>query len=191
MKSGAPARVLQNRGNAIIVLDQQIAGRRTHEHLDAGSTWKPLKLGDVPGVVPRAADPEGKVAMHASRSPAHLVRQSLRAGGERVGVGHLEDRGDTAQHSGARACLQVFLVFQAGLAEMHLAVDHARQDVERATVDDFPGGCLEQVADRRDAALADADVAQTDAVMVGDGAAFQDHVVGGCHDGCARPLPVT
>ncbi len=147
MKGGAAARVPQDREHALVVLDQQVAGRRAHEHLDAGSTRQALELADVAGIVARAADPEGEVAMHAVRAAPHLVGQRFRAGGQRVGVGHLEDGGDAAQHRRARAAFQVFLVLQPGLAEMHLAVDHAGQDVQAAAVDRRTG--TRRAKDRR------------------------------------------
>ena len=71
--------------DALVVLDQQVAGRRAHEHLDAGRARQPLQLADIAGVLARAADPEGEVAMHAvawrartlSASAASLVVSGL------------------------------------------------------------------------------------------------------------------
>ncbi len=93
------------------------------------------RSGIVVGILARAADPEGEIAEHAMVCARQLVGESLRAGRERVGVGHLENRRDAACHSGARACLEIFLVGRAGLAEMHLRVDHARQKVQAGAVD--------------------------------------------------------
>ncbi len=67
----------------------------------------------VLGVLARAADQEGEVAMHAVTAALDLVGQRLGAGGGRIGVRHLEHRGDAAQHRAARARFQVFLVGQA------------------------------------------------------------------------------
>ena len=52
------------------------------------------------------------------------------------------------------------LCVEPGLAEMHLRVDHARQDVEARAVDRPPGGGARQVAERRDPAARDPDVAR-------------------------------
>ena len=112
VEGGAAARVPQDRGHAVIVLDQQVAGRRAHEHLYAGSPRQPLELADIAGVVARAADPEGEVAMHAVRAAPHLVGERLGAGGQRIGVGHLEHGGDAAEHGGARAAFEVLLVLE-------------------------------------------------------------------------------
>ena len=90
---------------------------------------------------------------------ADLVGERRVARRQRVGVGHLEDRRDAAQHGRARARLEVFLVLEAGLAEMHLAVDDAGQDMQAAAVDRLAGEAGAEIADRRDAAVADADVA--------------------------------
>ena len=73
--------------------------------------------------------------MHAVMAALHLVGEGRLRDGQRVGVRHLEHGGDAAHHGAARAGLEVFLVGQAGLAEMHLGVDHAGQDVQAPAVD--------------------------------------------------------
>ena len=63
-----------------------------------------------------------------------------------------------------RTGLQVLLVLEARLAEMHLTVDHAGQNVQAGAVDDIAGcGGIDR-ADGRDAAVGDADIAHADAV---------------------------
>ena len=47
--------------------------------------------------------------------------------------------GDAAHHRGARAGFEVLLVLEPGLAEMHLRVDDAGQDVEAGAVDRLAG----------------------------------------------------
>ena len=73
------------------------------------------------GILVRAADPEGEVAMHAVMAAPHLVGERLGRRGLRVGVGHLEHGRDAAHDGGAGAGFEIFLVVEAGLAEMHLA----------------------------------------------------------------------
>ena len=189
MEGGAPARILQDRVDAVVVLDQEVAGGRAHEHLDAGRARQPLELADIAGIVARSAHPESEVAMHAVGRARHLVGKRGFARRQRIGVGHLEDGGDAAQHRRARARLQIFLVLQPRLAEMHLAVDHARQDVQAGAVDDFAGGATRQVADRRNAPGDDADITPAGTVMIDHRAARQDQVVGLRHVVChlARP----
>ena len=135
MERGAAADHLEDVAHAIVVLDQQRAGRGAHEHLDAGAAGQPFELGQVLGVVARAADEEGEIAMHPVMRALHLVGHRLRAGGQRIGVRHLEHRGDAAHHRAARSGLQVLLVGEAGLAEMHLGIDHAGQDMQAAAID--------------------------------------------------------
>jgi len=126
-------------GDPPIALARQVAGRRAHEHLDTRRTRQPFQLADAPGILARAADPEGKIAMHAAGGAPHLVGKRRFAGGEWIGVGHLEDSRDAAEHGRARTCLQIFLVLQARLAEMHLGVDDTRQDVQPPAVDRLAG----------------------------------------------------
>ena len=57
----------------------------------------------------------------------------------RVGVRHLEHRGHPAEHGRARTRLEILLVDGARLAEMHLAVDHAGQDMQPRAVDALAG----------------------------------------------------
>ncbi len=76
---------------------------------------------------------------------------------------------------------QVFLVGEARLAEMHLAVDHARQQMQAAAVDHLAGRGARQIADGREAAGANAEIAHALAVVVDDGAALEDQIVGFGH----------
>ena len=64
-----------------------------------------------------------------------------------------------------------------GLAEMHLGVDDAGQDVQAAAVDRFRRPKPRQVADRGDVPGADADIAHALAVLIDDGAALEDQIV--------------
>ena len=75
-----------------------------------------------------------------------FARASLSASASAVvvsgsGVGHLEDGGHAAHHRGERPGLQILLVLRAGLAEMHLAVDDAREDRQTRRIDDLAGVC--------------------------------------------------
>jgi len=74
-------------------------------------------------------------------------------------------------------------VCSSDLAEMHLGVDHPRQDVQTAAVDDLARRGRRQIADRRNRPAGDADVAHAFAVVVDDGAALQDEVVSVGHVG--------
>ena len=67
---------------------------------------------------------------------------------------------------------------RSGLAEMHLGVDHARQDMQAAAIDRLARGRRRQVADRRDPPGCDAEVARRFAVVIDDGAALEDQIVG-------------
>jgi hypothetical protein len=82
--------------HALVVLDQQRARGRAHEHLDPRRAGQPLEIGYVTGILPRAADPEREVAMHAVAAPPDLVDEGLGRRGLRVGVGHLEDGRDAS-----------------------------------------------------------------------------------------------
>ena len=148
MERGAAADRLEDRAHALVVLDQQRAGRRAHEHLDAGSARQPLELAQIAGVLARARRHRRRSRNACGDAPRLTLSASASArGGERIGVRHFEHGGDAAQHRAARAGFQVLLVGQAGLAEMHLAVDHARQQMQAAAVDRLAGA--RRAKDRR------------------------------------------
>ena len=185
MEGGAAARVLQDREDAVVVLDQKVAGRGAHEHLDAGSTRQPFELAGIGGVVARAADPEGEVAMHAVRAARHLVGKasSTVVSGLVLGISKTAvtppstaarepvSRSSLCSSPGSRKC--------TWLSTTPGRMCRPGQSIVA------PALRLRQVADRGDAAGADADVAQAGAVMVDHRAALEDEVVGRSH--VARP----
>ena len=89
-----------------------------------------------------------------------------------IGVRHFEHGGNPAHDSTARSGFKIFLLRLAGLAEMHLRVDHAGQDMQTLAVDRLGGGSLSEPADRSDAATGNADVADALTVLIDDGAGF-------------------
>ena len=178
VKGGATACLFQDRQHAGVVGDEQASGRGAHEHLDSRRAGQPLELGNVGDIVVRAADPEGEVAMHAPPGAAHLVGERARRGRGRIGVGHFEHGGHAAEDSGARTALEVLLVDGARLAKMHLAVDHAGQDMEPFAVDPPAGRGRAQASDLGDAAAAHADVAQAHAIVVDNGSIHKNEIEG-------------
>ena len=176
VEGGAAAGLAQDFRHARVVGHQQRAGGRAHEDFYAGRARQALQFRDVFGVFMRAADPEGEIAMHSPGSPRNLVGQSLRRGGQRIGVGHFEHAGHAAEHSCARTAFEIFLVGRAGLAKMHLGVDHAGQDMQSDAIDHGSGAGLRQVADGGDGLADDADVARTRAVVIDQHAAPQDEI---------------
>ena len=76
---------------------------------------------------------------------------------------------------------------EAGLAEMHLRVDDAGQDVQAAAVDGPRGRGAGKVADGGDPAAEHADVALRASVLVHDDPALEDQVEGLGHDCFLKP----
>ena len=69
-------------------------------------------------------------------------------------------------------------MLQPRLAEMDLAVDHPRQDMEPACVDGLACDAFGDVADGGDAAIPDADIGKPFARVIDEGAAFENEVEG-------------
>ena len=148
------------KSDALVVRHQQSPGRGAHEDLDAAATGKPLQFAEERGVVVRPADVKGVVGVHAALGADQLVGQGVGVGGGGLGVRHLEHGGDAAQHRAARTALEVFLPLQTGLAEVDLAVDHARHHGEAGGVEHLARVGVAQVADEGDLAVPDADVGE-------------------------------
>ena len=145
------------------------------------------------GVLPRAAHIEGEVAVHAVGGAGHLVGQRLGGGGERAGIGHLEHTGHATHDGGATTGFEVFLVLRTRFAQVHLAVDHTRQDVEASAVDHLAPLFRAERAETDNAATGNGNIALSDTVMVDDGAALQDQFGVDWHgdgpaflEGCSR-----
>ena len=110
--------------------------------------------------------------MHAVTAAVHLVGESLLRNGQRIGVRHFEHGRHAAHHGAARSGFKIFLMRLAGLAEMHLRVHHAGQDVQALAVDRLAGLSLSEPADRGDPAIGNADVADALTVLIDHGAGF-------------------
>jgi hypothetical protein len=79
-------------------------------------------------------------------------------------------------------------VRQAGLAEMHLRIHHAGQDVEPGAIDDLTGRDVTERPQRADAPVQDADIAGAFAVLIDDRAVPQNCVKGDRHASSQRAL---
>ena len=121
--------------------------------------------------------------MHAALRARKLVGERLRAGGQRIGIGHFEHGGHAAEHGRARSGLQVFLVNKPRLAKMHLGIDDSRKDMQAAAIDPLARRSAAQSADLGDSPVADPDVAQANAVLVDHGSIDQDAIETGRHIG--------
>ena len=180
VERGAPARAPQDRRDAGVVLDQQRAGGRAHEHLDAGRARQPLQLRDVLRRCRACRRPRRR----NRNACGAFARATLSARASAVVVsGLVFGISNTAvtppRTAAARARFQIFLVGQARLAEMHLRVDDAGQDGEAGGSRCVsPALSSREVADRRDFAAPDANVARADAIMIDDDAAAQDQIEG-------------
>lgn len=69
----------------------------------------------------------------------------------------------------------------AGFAQMHLTVDDAGEHMKPFGVDHFACTRLTEIADGGDAARDDTDVGDADAILIDDGAAFDNEVISRAH----------
>jgi hypothetical protein len=55
-------------------------------------------------------------------------------------IGHFQKRRHAAGCASARGMCKVFLMGQTGFSKVHLIIDHSRQKMETAGIDDLIGG---------------------------------------------------
>ena len=140
------------------IVDQHVAGRGPHEHLDAAGLVR-AETADLVDIVVGAAEVERVVAPGPSGSQRELVLQGIQGHGLRVGVGHVEEAGDPAGHRRARFSGDVRLVGHARLAEMHLVVDHTGHQGQSRGIDHLCAVRRNLTAQALDTAVADQQVA--------------------------------
>ena len=163
------------------LIDQQIARRRAHEHLDARRPRQPLCIGQVSDILSGRAEVKRKVTEHAPRCADDLIRQRIGIGCQGLGVGHLKHRGDAAHHRRARSARQIFLVFHPRFTEMDLRINHPRQDMQARRIDDLARIAGRKITDFDDLALKDANIGFTDAVLIDDSAVLNQQIKGCGH----------
>ena len=140
------------------IVHQHIAGGRAHEHLDPGHAGR-IEGGD--GIEVVVADPEVKavVGHRVLCGLALLVGQGFEGQGRRLGVGHVHIAGDTADHRCPRLGVETALGRRAGIAEMHLVVDHPGQQPLTRGVDFLVGaGVVDLRGEGLDPAIDDPDI---------------------------------
>ena len=142
MKRGTTPDHFKNPSQAFVILDQQRAGRRTDEYLDAGTAGRPLQFRQISHILAGTADKEGKIAMHAVTAALQLVGEGLRVDGQGIGVRHFEHGRHATHHRAARPGFEILLMGQARFTKMHLRIHHAGQDVQASTIDDLSRGGL-------------------------------------------------
>ena len=169
---------VKHAGERLLVVDEQVAGRGAHEHFDAGGARKLLQPRQLLDILPRGADEEGEVAMHAAAPAPDFIGERLGAHRRGLGVRHLEDGRDPAKHGGPAAGLEVFLVLEPRLAEMHLCVDDTRQDVQAGGVQGLARVLGREVANRNDSAVLHTDIGKPFARMIDEGRAFDEEIEG-------------
>ena len=100
-----------------------------------------FEFRNVGNIVARAADEKGEIAEHAMPRAVHFIGQRLGGSGQRLRVRHFEDGSDAARDRSTAAGFEIFLVLEARLAEMHLRVDDAGQDVQARGIDRLCSFC--------------------------------------------------
>ena len=182
MEGGAAADGIEHRAHAVVVLDQQRAGGGAHEHLHRRQhAGQHFQFAEVLGVLARGTDIESEIAMHAVMAARDFVGEGIGRGrgGSVFGISNTAvtppstaprepvSRSSLWVRPGSRKC--TWLSMTPGQQVQTLAVDGLARRGPR------------QVADRRELAGADAEIARALAVVVDDGAALEDQVVGVCH----------
>ena len=127
-------RVLEDGAERALIVYEHIAGRRAHKEFDAAHLAR-IEAFQFVGVAARCAVEETEIheALMLCRFPLFVER--LHRGGLRHGVGHIEHRGHAARSGGLALGEKIGLCRQTRVAEMHVRVYDAGQDVCALGVD--------------------------------------------------------
>lgn len=157
MDRDAPAAVFENPRKVFVFGDEERAGRTAHEDLDRAAVGVRLEFGEVIDIVGGRTDEKTHIAPDAAAAAREFVRE-FRGGGRRgLGVGHLEDRRDSAERGGPRSRLEIFFVLEPRFPEMHLRIDGTGKNVETMCLDHAGSSLVGVGADGDDASVADRD----------------------------------
>ena len=118
---------------------QHVARTRAHEELDAAHA-RTVQAGKVAIVVVRSAEVARVVHDAAFVQQVELGVEGFEGSGLRQGVRHVHDAGYATCDGGPAFAEDVGLVRQARVAEVHVVVDGARQQVAAGGVDGFVTG---------------------------------------------------
>ena len=159
------ARLGENSFERLRVVDEHVARRRAHEHLDAAGVCGRDALDLLEIRVGRAeVEPVVDVAAGGRDPPLLGQRRAIRR--RRLRVRHVEKARDAAAKRRQRLRGQRRLVREAGLAAVHLVVDETRQEVLAAQIDRRRAGGHRARTDTLDAIVADQHVGRDDAPFV-------------------------
>ena len=167
----------------LLVVDEQVAGGGAHEHFDAGSAWKLLELGSSSTFSRVAPTKKAKSQIHAvarARRPCRRAPPRSMVGGLVFGISNTAVTPPST--ADAAAGFEVFLVLEPRLAEMHLGVDDARQDMQAGGVDGPRRRLGGEAANRDDRPSLTPISATPFAGMVDEGRALDEEIEGFCQD---------
>ena len=116
------------------------------------------------------------VAVHAVLGTGEFVLKRFRVRRRGIGVRHFENSRHAPHDGRAGARFQILLVLHTRLAEMHLAVDHARQQMEPRAIDHLARLVFAYRANCRDPSAADPYIALTDPVLINYCSAFENEI---------------
>ena len=133
MRGNQAGRLLEYGFQNLILIDKHIARATAHKNLDATHF---LRIGfhDFRKVVISRAEIERIVCQRLFGGKVKLLLQKLLRSGLRVGVGHVHKRGHATGHGCMAFGVDVPLVVQARLAEMHMLIDDTRNEVFACSV---------------------------------------------------------
>ena len=133
-------RLGKNLLQGLLLIDEQVPRAAADENLDAGGPSRLLQFGQVRR---RRADVEAVVHQALLSRQGQLRVQRLDGDRGRLCVGHLQE----ARHAPFRARpagrVQILLVREPRFPEMHLVVDHARNQVQPRRINHFVCGRMQ------------------------------------------------
>ena len=124
MRDHGDRRVAENTVEDFRIVDEHVARRGAHEHLDAGGAFR-IEPPDQFEIVVRRAEMERMIGERFFRRTRVFVSERGVVRRRRFRIRHLHETGDAAGDRGARLGEEIAFPFEPGFAKMDLIVDHA------------------------------------------------------------------
>ena len=139
MHHDGQAALLEDGGERIVAFHLHFARAAAHEELDAGHEVG-HDVAQLVNVSARGTDEAPKVDVARLGGDAEFLHDCFARHARWQRVGHVENRGHTACGSGQAFGREVGLVRETRVAEVHVLVNHPRQEVAPRGIDHLVGG---------------------------------------------------
>src|SRR5258708_380712 len=139
------------------------------EDFDASNqVW--IDLVDFVDIIDRGTHVDGKIGVGTARVTLDLVLNTNDCCSGRFDIGHIKDGGIATSEASTSAMRNILFVLQAGLTEMTMNLNQARQHILAAKIQDMIGLCRKTFLNAHNLAVCNVDRSLNDLVGLDNGA---------------------